>query len=823
MSRSHAGPVYGFVASFLLLFSSPAVCGEAPPTFLRSDCNQDQRFDASDPIFLLLYLFNGGRRPLCEDACDVNDVGRIIDISDAIYMLQFLFNGGQQPRPPYPEPGIDPTEDSLDCVGEPDFQWVNTSENNALDTDDTLFRSFVVNDSLAYGTESELTNIHSHYLSGTPHRITGFSGRFRQENQHGSIGVTFLSDYPDTDSYYRLRSARGGEFVIAPHPHGKEMSGGTTNSGVWSDPNTWFRFEVALSYTPTQTRIRAMVWPEELDRPATWQIDCYDDQPNRLTRGRVGCWSMGPGQKFWDEFLVDRTPVAFPALLDVGLPSSSVLRTGQTRSLNVRYWADSASTGTDVTSQVSLTSSNPQAVAVETAEDGKQVLRGLEAGVAVIRATFDGIEAPPATVRVFSGEPTEDAEWVRSVTRYGITWTFDREYLAGSFVNGDPWVMGPATIVDIDPRPQTDGTGRVLNGSEINPRGGSRSQGFDSAARLGYDRNRNVARNLSAANPLVLQPGQSLISTDSVSEVEALPQIHEAEILTCLAEPPPANSFRPAYAGDDKSIRFTSLQIRWELLRRLAKPDGTPPMENVERRFRRPWIDHVLGWTARYVHPQVNMPDYGRDMSHDVGLASQMLHLDFTEAEKENLLLGFLQLGIDLHGIAINGGEETWLNDGGHSSGRKWPILFAGLMLDDPAMKSIGQNTEIHFGEDDQTFFVRETSPGVYNNGHGGYDAGDVGLPDWGITHASRPSRDDKSFGASYRVCCTALSWGGWVLAVHIMDAQDLWNHDALFDYQDRYMFRVEGPGYPRTWRSEFTSSMWDTYRSQFGGREWRP
>ena len=48
------------------------------------------------------------------------------------------------------------------------------------------------------------------------------------------------------------------------------------------------------------------------------------------------------------------------------------------------------------------------------------------------------------------------------------------------------------------------------------------------------------------------------------------------------------------------------------------------------------------------------------------------------------------------------------------------------------------------------------------------------------------------------------------------MGARDLWNHDALFDYKDRYM-QATGD-----WRqtSRFIERMWDTYRADYGP-EW--
>ena len=161
-----------------------------------------------------------------------------------------------------------------------------------------------------------------------------------------------------------------------------------------------------------------------------------------------------------------------------------------------------------------------------------------------------------------------------------------------------------------------------------------------------------------------------------------------------------------------------------------------------------------------------------------------MLHLDFTDAEKETLLIGYVQAGIDLYGVVQDGGRNHWPGSGGNNSGRKWPILFAGMMLGDPGMRSIGSQ-DVAFGEDTQCFYVAETPPGsgVYNNGYGGYGPEHLGMPEWGIEHAHRPQNDTVSWtGQAYRLCCTANAWWGQILAARIMDAESLWNHDSLFD-----------------------------------------
>ena len=74
-----------------------------------------------------------------------------------------------------------------------------------------------------------------------------------------------------------------------------------------------------------------------------------------------------------------------------------------------------------------------------------------------------------------------------------------------------------------------------------------------------------------------------------------------------------------------------------------------------------------------------------------------------------------------------------------------------------------------------------------------------------------------------------ALAAGGFVLAARVMNARGLWNHDALFDYQDRFM-ATEPPGWQRSW-SSFAEDMvfllsgaakclWPPIRRNTGG--WR-
>ena len=88
-----------------------------PRPFIRGDSNDDALLDLSDAVVTLGYLFLGqwsGAKPICLDAADANDDGGV-DISDPIGLLQHLFVGGKAPPAPFPDAGLDPTEDGLGC------------------------------------------------------------------------------------------------------------------------------------------------------------------------------------------------------------------------------------------------------------------------------------------------------------------------------------------------------------------------------------------------------------------------------------------------------------------------------------------------------------------------------------------------------------------------------------------------------------------------------------------------------------------------------------------------------------------------------------
>jgi len=436
----------------------------------------------------------------------------------------------------------------------------------------------------------------------------------------------------------------------------------------------------------------------------------------------------------------------------------------------------------------------------------------------------------------------------RILQQFGITWRFDKDYTVGQFVNGDFWVVGPITIVEFSPASVQSGT-RIMNGSMVNPDPKVYAIGYDNAVcwnPIPYQASLNIAFNVSPSNPRVVAAHSSIVSAVSILETSR-PQLSRAAVLTVLPSAAPAGSFRPPYSGTDKTVKFNKSMLNYSVLQRLPSVSGTPSLQSVAGSFAAPWLDHYAGWQGDYLHPALNMPHYGREMHSQISTAALLLHMDFTKEQKELLLCRFVQLGIDFYGIVQAGGRQVWCNDGGVAGGRKWPILFAGIVLGDPDMKAIGQKSGdylyspgygpgnppqdyVHFGEDDQTFYVTQTDVDITNGPNWAPDPGepekipyshaDIGMPEWSIRHSTAPQMSNKSLWAGYRnVACPPFD--GTALAALLTEGgKELWNHNAYFDYTDRYMVLTASGGPFEGWWSgigRFTRNMWDKYRAQCG------
>lgn len=402
-----------------------------------------------------------------------------------------------------------------------------------------------------------------------------------------------------------------------------------------------------------------------------------------------------------------------------------------------------------------------------------------------------------------------------SITQYGITWTFDKPAQVGQFVNGDYYVVGAVTITAIDPKPlvgtevpesELDDRDKynakngkyVRNGSMLNPPAQQRIA-YDSGIRNWF------RRELLAVPPIRMKPGDSLVSTISLKfgEKNSFPYhgsglvrgehdnspVKTAAVLTCMAEPQLADAFRPAFCDKENNV-YLARSLRRELLYSLPKPANTPKLETWVRVFQRPWVN--TGFFG-FEQAMENMPHYGQWVGQAQSMAGLMLMLDFTPEEKEPLLINVVQVGIDYWG-AVRNGHPGWQGWGGHGSGRKFPIVLAGILLGDEQMASPTKTfPKVEFGEDNQTMFGKcWTGADVVFAGHSGISSntGEPPRPKWGPYEHLPPSEwtKDNFTSECYRRANTCSSWVGQVLVMRMMRAEKQWNHDAFFAYVDRWM-----------------------------------
>jgi hypothetical protein len=453
----------------------------------------------------------------------------------------------------------------------------------------------------------------------------------------------------------------------------------------------------------------------------------------------------------------------------------------------------------------------------------------------------------------------EDLPLKESITQYGITWRFEKPARAGQFVNGDWYIVGTATIQAIDPKPlfgkeipkreldrmdkeRPEGQ-RVRNGFMLNP---------PAAMKVAYD---SGVRNwfepaLIQRLPVEMKAGDSLVSTISMPKglvlhaqlrnkiergVDDSSPIRTAAVLTCVREPQPPDAFRPAFCDREQRI-YLARDLRRELLPSAARAPSLPRVEQYIRFTQRPWVG--TGFFG-FEEPVENMPQYGLEYGRVSGISALLLCTDLKPEEKERLLVNTVQIGLDLGGM-IRAGHPGWSGWGGHGSGRKLPVVLAGLLLGDDELTGVHKSfPKASFGEDEQTAYGEcWTGAKVVFAGHSGIDAATgVGRDRsrgsaWGPYEHLHPSqwKEGQNTSEAYRRCCTSVGWVAQALALRLLRAESAWGHDAFFDYVDRWMFEDDssfvktiqeatGRDHDKEWARQgqawdaFVNEMWARHR----------
>ena len=399
-----------------------------------------------------------------------------------------------------------------------------------------------------------------------------------------------------------------------------------------------------------------------------------------------------------------------------------------------------------------------------------------------------------------------------SATRNGVTWTFDRNYTTGQYATGDPWVVGPVIITAISPQPIE---GR--NGTMVNP-AITTTQGFDKDFIPGYNdyvSALNVGKNL----PLSVAANSSVVSSITADGYVSYNTIQMYSILTVVEAAPAAGSFRPSAIGSgSRASRWNESQLDYSRLSSLPRAPltATPAIATAAAWFKYPWLEFNLNWTGRYVHTSYMAPDgYGKDIALRTGDAALLLNLDFTSAQKRDLLIGYVQCGLDNFGVLEKGG--VWYNDGGQNVGRLAPLIVAAGVLNDASLKAMIDGTKKKFQEYQGTFFVSQADVNLTNrvgtNGQAVYQylAQDIGKPEWGIRHTGNPEKDNNFWGAEYRDI-NGSTHTATTMAARVMGLRSTCNWEPLFQYAERFVNYEQSSGY----KGEFAYNPTPGFHKQF-------
>ncbi len=409
-----------------------------------------------------------------------------------------------------------------------------------------------------------------------------------------------------------------------------------------------------------------------------------------------------------------------------------------------------------------------------------QPLTGSSVSPPVVSNPPPSSTTPPPSTPPPAHLPPSLSGMCESIQQHGITWTFDTKYPCGTFVNGDYWVQGPVVIKAISPEFSGGKNGTMMNAVANGKEHGLCSTSGNRAC-SDYRANLNIAAQL----PYTVKTDASFLSTiyNNGYGSGSKNALKEAAVLTVLMKIPPEGSFRPSHFGSEKAI-YTKSQLNYGAFQRLAIPASAPHpnafLNNLSLTGVLVDLKGTGGAQAGSELSVASRDNYGRALSAVHNAAALVLNLNYSNAEKEGLLIALVQRGIDVYG-GIRAGY-VWNADGGHRHGRKIAMYIAGRALG--AKEILHYVNPLSFKDnpaiDPKGTRVADMSPFHEDQQHFYNSKGD---PDW-KAHAWTSAEKEKQggWGNGYRTMNGSANCG-LVLVVSMMGDRALWNHEAMFRY----------------------------------------
>ena len=368
-----------------------------------------------------------------------------------------------------------------------------------------------------------------------------------------------------------------------------------------------------------------------------------------------------------------------------------------------------------------------------------------------------------------------------------IIFKFDSNYRCGKFANGDWWVAinenGVVNITSISPL-----SSNGINGYQINPNN-TKLQSFDK-------RIKSYVPELMNPFPLAINATSSVVKVISVpgGQRKCRPCLESAAVLTITDKPIPSNTFRPGYYGKNK-IFYSSDIIGKNALSKYPVSEvpssSKTGFSDIAKRYKNVQLDHIVGWAGRDAHPIDSMPDYGAAIAKDnaVSILRFMLDdFDFSNTVHKSALINYLQMSIDLKTMAEE--DVSWPANGGHGNGRKLPILFGALMLNQNSFYAASLKPV--FSEDQQIYYSPVAKRALFGRECTVEQYWNV----FSLNKGPKTCRDPYGFidgggpyiGGAYQLCCTAAPWKYTALAATLLNLKSDWHNDHFFSYVERWI-----------------------------------
>ncbi len=313
----------------------------------------------------------------------------------------------------------------------------------------------------------------------------------------------------------------------------------------------------------------------------------------------------------------------------------------------------------------------------------------------------------------------------------GGTVTFCETTTQGTYITGDPWIIGPVTICDRSTK-DVDGVAPDIHGCMVNPipptftstaaaNIGGITQGWDQRdAKNAYSATLNRCDSFPSTS---IANGSSILF--AVSLTNALPNgpcttksltsqvsytyqcTKSIDVVTVVASDPNAggNVFRPAWTGTDKSYTPLVSSIRYDVLKDHPLVTNQPTLATLEAEgiMRGPYIqidDGSETWERYAPVSRWNMirspgsttsgaQAYGRAVNWGISDVLGALHANYTNAEKTTMAIRFVQTAIDLYG-QIGAGRNYFQGKAGFCLGANTILLTGASLLNNQAMMNAG-------------------------------------------------------------------------------------------------------------------------------------